>query len=180
MRLFPSMLLIASVALTACNESSTQPSEPTKTKTAKADAVASDFVGCYTIEQGAPALIKIDRNDKGYTMQMKEGADKAEVWDAPESLEAVEIDDAWQYFSSNSLNLNKSDLIGNAIVRTDKIMAMAQVQPATANTNPFIDSSYVVMLINKVATIYQVPCDETRVDRVKNFHHAAPVAPQSK
>lgn len=169
-------LLLPVLALTAC----TEPSESTKTETAKVDTVESDFVGCYTIEQGSPATIKIDKDGVGYTMQMKESADKAQAWDTPEPLEPIGGDDAWQYFSSNSLDLGKADLIGDAIIRPDKMLAMAQVQPVTANTNPFIDSPYVVMLINKVATIYQVPCDDTRVDAVKNFHDGVPVAPQSQ
>ncbi len=176
MRLIPSVLLMAGMALTACSEpatSTTKTAETTKTETADT-ATVSNFEGCYAIEQGSPALIKISKDGTGYAMQMKENADKAQAWDEPEMLDSLSTDDAWQYFASNSLNLNKSDLIGDAIVRKDKVMAMAQVQSAAANTNPFLDSAYVVMLINKVATIYQVPCDDTRVDMIKDFHHATP------
>lgn len=176
MRLIPSVLLMAGMALTACSEpatSTTKTAETAKTEMADA-ATVSNFEGCYAIEQGSPALIKISKDGTGYAMQMKENAEQAQAWDEPEMLDSLSTDDAWQYFASNSLNLNKSDLIGDAIVRKDKVMAMAQVQSAAANTNPFLDSAYVVMLINKVATIYQVPCDDTRVDMIKDFHHAMP------
>lgn len=169
------VLTVSMLGVTACSDSTNKHAEASKVETA-----VSNFVGCYTIEQGSPATIKIDKDGVGYTMQMKEGADKAQAWDTPEPLEPIGGDDAWQYFSSNSLDLGKADLIGDAIIRQDKMLAMAQVQPVTANTNPFIDSLYVVMLINKVATIYQVPCDDTRVDAVKNFHDGVPVAPQSQ
>lgn len=172
-RAMMSVLALSVLGLSACSESTTKTAETTKTETADT-AIVSNFEGCYAIEQGSPALIKISKDGAGYAMQMKENADKAQVWDKPEALDSLSADDAWQYFASNSLNLNKSDLIGDAIVRKDKVMAMAQVQSAAANTNPFLDSAYVVMLINKVATIYQVPCDDTRMDMIKGFHHASP------
>ncbi|WP_294033357.1 hypothetical protein [uncultured Moraxella sp.] len=172
-RAMMSILALSVLGLSACSESTTKATETTKTESADT-ATVSNFEGCYAIEQGSPALIKISKDGTGYAMQMKENADKAQAWDEPEMLDSLSTDDAWQYFASNSLNLNKSDLIGDAIVRKDKVMAMAQVQSAAANTNPFLDSAYVVMLINKVATIYQVLCDDTRVDMIKDFHHATP------
>lgn len=177
-RAMMSVLALSALGLSACSESTTKTAETTKTETADTVTV-SNFEGCYAIEQGSPALIKISKDGAGYAMQMKENADKAQAWDEPEALDSLSADDAWQYFASNSLNLNKSDLIGDTIVRKDKVMAMAQVQSAAANTNPFLDSAYVVMLINKVATIYQVPCDDTRVDMIKDFHHATPSATPS-
>lgn len=153
-------LLLPVLALTAC----TEPGESTKTETAKVDTVESDFVGCYTIEQGAPATIKISHDGAQYLMQMKEGADKAQVWDAPERLEQLPKAQGWKHFSTNSINLTDADVSADILVRPDEVLALAKLQETTANTNPMIDSGYAVALMGAVNTIYQVPCDETRVE----------------
>ena len=153
-------LLLAAV-LAACGD---QPVATTNTNDTAAASTPDAYVGCYTIEQGAPATIKISHDGAQYLMQMKEGADKVQVWDAPERLEQLPKAQGWKHFSTNSINLTDADVSADILARPDEVLALAKLQETTANTNPMIDSGYAVALMGAVNTIYQVPCDETRVE----------------
>lgn len=158
-----SAAIFGALLLTACSNDASAPvksAEPTQS----AQAPSSNFQGCYTIEQGAPAQIKISGDNGNYVMQMKEGRDKSGTWDQPEKLLVQPKNDGWKHFSTNALNLSVSDVVGEIIARPDGVMALAQIDSAVANTNPFVDSSYVIALMGAVNTIYQVPCDDTRVE----------------
>ena len=153
--------LSLAVVLVACGD---QPVATTNTNDTAAASTPDAYVGCYTIEQGAPATIKISHDGAQYLMQMKEGADKAQVWDAPERLEQLPKAQGWKHFSTNSINLTDADVSADILARPDEVLALAKLQETTANTNPMIDSGYAVALMGAVNTIYQVPCDETRVE----------------
>ena len=153
--------LSLAVVLVACGD---QPVATTNTNDTASASTPDAYVGCYTIEQGAPATIKISHDGAQYLMQMKEGADKVQVWDAPERLEQLPKAQGWKHFSTNSINLTDADVSADILARPDEVLALAKLQETTANTNPMIDSGYAVALMGAVNTIYQVPCDETRVE----------------
>lgn len=153
--------LSLAVVLVACGD---QPVATTNTNDTVSASTPDAYVGCYTIEQGAPATIKISHDGAQYLMQMKEGADKVQVWDAPERLEQLPKAQGWKHFSTNSINLTDADVSADILARPDEVLALAKLQETTANTNPMIDSGYAVALMGAVNTIYQVPCDETRVE----------------
>ncbi|OOS26643.1 hypothetical protein B0681_01880 [Moraxella porci DSM 25326] len=153
--------LSLAAVLAACGD---QPVATTNTNDTASASTPDAYVGCYTIEQGAPATIKISHDGAQYLMQMKEGADKEQVWDAPERLEQLPKAQGWKHFSTNSINLTDADVSADILVRPDEVLALAKLQETTANTNPMIDSGYAVALMGAVNTIYQVPCDETRVE----------------
>ncbi|MFB6349601.1 hypothetical protein ACFBZI_09220 [Moraxella sp. ZJ142] len=165
-RLFASGCLVAAVVmvatLTACQKTPTDETAKTaENLTAQSDHKV-DYVGCYTIDKDTPAAIKISRQNGHYVMQMKEPKGKASVWDNPEPLTLLPKANGWQSFAVNAINLSVSDVTGEIVARPDGIMAIAQVHETTANTNPLVDSPYVVALMGAVNTIYQVPCDEIR------------------
>lgn len=153
--------LSLTLALVACGD---QPVATTNTNDTASASTPDAYVGCYTIEKDAPATIKISHDGAQYLMQMKEGADKVQVWDAPERLEQLPKAQGWKHFSTNSINLTDADVSADILVRPDEVLALAKLQETTANTNPMIDSGYAVALMGAVNTIYQVPCDETRVE----------------
>lgn len=151
------LVLLSIVWLCACNQSTHN------TKSTQDDV--ADFVGCYTINPHLPAQIKISQQNDHYVMQMKEPAGSSSVWDKPELLNVVKIDDAWKFFSVNALELNKSD-IQAVLARPDNIMVLAKVKSASKNINPMLDSEFLVYIFRGSNTIYQVPCDETPMDIV--------------
>lgn len=139
---------------------------------AQPDAKATngrDFVGCYTIKQDTPAQIKVSKEADHYVMQMKEPKGAGRVWDNPEPLEMLDIDEAWTFFAVNHLDLNKSD-VEAVIARPDKMMALAKVKDSVKNINPHLDSAHVVYIFKGSNTIYQVACDETPLDIIKPVH----------
>lgn len=148
------------LTLVACGE---QPVATTNANHATATSTDDSYVGCYTIEQGTPATIKISRDGHDYVMQMKQSKDHASVWDTAEKLNQLPKHQGWKYFSTNSINLTDADIKEDILVRPDEVMALVKLHDTTTNTNPMIDSRYAVALIGAVNTIYQVPCDETRV-----------------
>lgn len=152
--------LSLTLALVACDD---QPVATTNTRDAASASDGESYVGCYTIEQGSPATIKISRDGEHYVMQMKEGEDKEQTWDAPERLDQLPKSQGWKHFSTNSINLTDADVADDILVRPDEVLALAKLHTTTANTNPMIDSPYAVALMGAVNTIYQVPCDDTRV-----------------
>lgn len=125
-----------------------------------------DFVGCYTIDKAKPSQIKINLDDNQYTMQMKEPIGAKTVWDKPEPLDVMTVDTAWQFFGVNHLDLNKSD-VEAVIARPDNMMVLAQVKTASHNTNPHLDSPYVVYIFRGANTIYKVACDDTPINIIK-------------
>lgn len=152
--------LSLAVVLSACGE------QPVATTNASGTAAPSTdaYVGCYTIEQGTPASIKVSRDGESYSMQMKEPEGEDRVWDAPEKLNQLSKNQGWRHFSTNSINLTSADVSADILVRPDEFLALAKLHDTAANTNPMIDSSYAVSLMGAVNTIYQVPCDETPVN----------------
>lgn len=153
--------LALTVALAACGD---KPVATTNTNDTAAASTPDTYVGCYTIEQNTPATIKISHDGEHYLMQMKEGADKAQTWDAPERLDQLSKGQGWRHFSTNSINLTDADVAADVLARPDEVLALVRLHDTTANTNPMIDSGYAVALMGAVNTIYQVPCDDTRVE----------------
>lgn len=150
------------VILSACQDTAKQ--DTAKTAMPQAD---SSFVGCYTIDKAKPAQIKINLDNGKYTMQMKEPVGAKAVWDNPEPLNEITVNDAWQFFGVNMLDLNKSDLQA-VIARPDKMMVLAQIKSASQNINPRLDSSYVVYIFRGANTIYQVECDDKQLNIINH------------
>lgn len=155
----PAFLVVIALALTACGQNTAQ----NTTKTNNQD----DFVGCYSVEKGTPAQIKIDKKD-GYTMQMKEPNGG---WDAPEALEIIDIDTAWELYKVNALDLNKAN-IKSTLARPDGVMAISRLGDGVA-VNPNLDSTHLVNIFGATNTIYPVECDDVGLDLAKeaqNYH----------
>lgn len=123
------------------------------------------FEGCYTIDKTALAQIKISQQDGRFVMQMKEPSTASTTWDAPEILDEISVDKAWEYFGVNALSLDKSD-IEHVLSRQDGLMVLAKVKSASHHINPLLDSPYVVYIFRGANTIYQVACDDTPLDIV--------------
>lgn len=155
---FPLTLLM----LTACGE---QPATPTSTTQT---ASTTELVGCYSVHKDSPAQIKIS-HDAGYAMQMKEPDGASETWDKPEPLVALTFDKAWEFFKTNTLDVQSADL-SHVIARPDGMMVLAKINPTVRNVNPMLDSDYVMQLFGAVNTIYQVPCDEVRLEMKPDIH----------
>lgn len=159
------------LALTACQE----PAPTDKTLTVNQETTSqtdtAHFNGCYAVEKNTPAQIKISTNDGQFVMQMKEPSSSASAWDKPEPLDVMSVERAWEYFGVNALSLNKSD-VESVLARPDEMMILAKIKPATQNINPLIDSPYVVYIFKGANTIYQVACDDTPVDIIKDGHTA--------
>ncbi|OOR87564.1 hypothetical protein LP123_08185 [Moraxella bovis] len=151
------------LGLTACNQTAPTDNAPT----AKADGQAEAFVGCYSVEKNSPAQIKVSEQAGGFFMQMKEPDGAKTLWDNPEPLDEISVDEAWDYFGVNALSLDKSD-VERVLARPDEMMVLAKIKDASQNINPLLDSPYVVYIFKGANTIYQVPCDDTPVDIVKN------------
>ncbi|SIS01428.1 hypothetical protein SAMN02745664_11442 [Moraxella cuniculi DSM 21768] len=156
--------------LTGCEKSQKTAENAQKNKQFGVAAEETVFDGCYTIDKDTPATIKISQQNGGYVMQMKEPKGSQAIWDNPEKLEVLPLAQGWQYFSTNSIDLSSADVAGDVIARADKMLILLQTHQASANTNPMLDSRYVVSLMGAVNTIYQVPCDDTPVDLINNFH----------
>lgn len=155
--------VFCTLSLTACNQSVPTDNAPT----AKADKQARLFVGCYSVDKNNPAQIKVSEQAGGFVMQMKEPDGAKMPWDNPEPLDEISVDQAWNYFSVNALSFDKSD-VERVLARPDEMMVLAKVKDASQNINPLLDSHYVVYIFKGVNTIYQVPCDDTPVDIIKD------------
>ncbi len=162
---------LASAMLLACSQEKPAAEKPaTVTHSHAADVSAADgssLVGCYSIDAAnGIAQIKIAQSGDKLTMQMKEPKGATTPWDQPEALNTPSVKDGWEQFSTNAINLTRND-VSAIVVRPDKVMAIAALNPASANTNPMLDSAYAVSLMGTVNTIYQVPCDDKPLDLVK-------------
>ncbi|STZ55505.1 Uncharacterised protein [Moraxella lacunata] len=154
--------ILFALGLTACNQTT-----PTDNAPVKADGQAGVFVGCYSVEKNSPAQIKVSEQAGGFVMQMKEPDGAKTLWDSPEPLDEISVDEAWDYFGVNALSLDKSD-VERVLARPDEMMVLAKIKDASQNINPLLDSPYVVYIFKGANTIYQVPCDDTPVDIVKD------------
>ncbi|MDO4426549.1 MAG: hypothetical protein Q4B88_00320 [Moraxella sp.] len=153
------MLLGVTMLLLACGQSPSSDSNTVSLdkKDTKTDKTTLDFSGCYSVDKSLPAQIFINQSQSGYTMQMKEPDG---TWDKPEPLLNKTVDEAWQFFSTNAISLDRKD-VKAVLVRADEVMALASIDKAVTAVNPHMDSSYVVSLFGAVNTIYQVACDDT-------------------
>ena len=183
-------LVLVLLALGACQDAeqdARQDATLAQNTTSQAQGVAQALVGCYTVNQGEPAVIKISINDDGnnndgndadaqpkgdqtaFVMQMKE-PNKLKIWDDPEALEVLDAKEAWRYFgqgdkSAKLLDVTQKDIQG-VLARPDRMMVIARLDPTVTNLNPLLDSQYLVHIYHASNTIYQVPCDEVPVDIV--------------
>lgn len=154
--------LVTLIFMTACSDTN-------QTKDQPVEVSQGDLVGCYSIEKGVPAQIWVHRQTSGLVMQMKESASADSTWDLPEPLNELDLKSGWAYFQSNALDLSQKDLV-SVVARPDGVLAIGRLKAAAANTNPYLDSHYVVNLLGAVNTIYQVDCDDVRVDLSGGFH----------
>ena len=153
--------LLMMMALMGCQKQETQAQ-----KVGQTASNDSDFVGCYTINKDTPAQIKITKEADSYAMQMKEPKGAKRIWDNPEPLRVLSVDEAWRFFAVNHLDLNKSD-VETVIARADEMMVLAKVKDSAKNINPHLDSSHVVYIFKGSNTIYQVACDDTPITIIK-------------
>lgn len=144
-------------------------SRPQQQKVESEQAYSPDVLhGCYSIEKDMPAQIWIhDKNGK-LGMQMKEYKGSHRVWDDFEEMRSLSPQKGWHYFQTNGLQLDQKN-IEIIAVRPDETFAIAKVNEVASNTNPFLDSVYVVSLFGAVNTIYSVACDNLLLD--KHFEH---------
>lgn len=152
-------VLVGLMVLTACQPTQSSNNETTKTQD-------EDFVGCYGVQKGDPAQIKISQADT-YVMQMKEPDGS---WDQPEVLQSVELDKAWQSYASNGLSLQKTN-IKATLARPDGVMIISRLKQGSA-VNPLLDSTHIVALFGATNTIYRVPCDDVGV-QLDAYQHAS-------
>ena len=167
-----SALLLSGAALfvAACDKSDT--SDPVVTNETASDALNSEqsikqhadiFSGCYTVSQDEPAQIKVSQQAQGLVMQMKEPESANRVWDDPEALEPIALDQVSKYFSIDKNNVE--GMIG----RPDRVFVVAQVKQAYVNIDPTLDSPYLGSILQGSNTIYKVECDDTPAeDLVEN------------
>lgn len=120
------------------------------------------LVGCYRIEQQGSAQIKINQDEQGYTMQMKEPQGG---WDTPEPMQPIDAARAWEYFEVNSLGLHQTDL-AQSLVRQDGVLTLSVLKNGVSAINPSVDSQFVVSLFGASNTIYQSVCDDVPLDIV--------------
>lgn len=164
-----SALLLSGVALfvTACDKSDT--SDPVVTNESASEALNSEqsikqyadmFSGCYTVSQDEPAQIKISQQAQGLVMQMKEPKSANRVWDDPEALEPIALDQVSKYFSIDKNNVE--GMIG----RPDRVFVVAQVKQAYVNIDPTLDSPYLGSILQGSNTIYKVECDDTPAEEL--------------
>ena len=164
-----SALLLSGVALfvTACDKSDT--SDPVVTNETASDALNSEqsikqhadmFSGCYTVSQDEPAQIKVSQQAQGLVMQMKEPKSANRVWDDPEALEPIALDQVSKYFSIDKNNVE--GMIG----RPDRVFVVAQVKQAYVNIDPTLDSPYLGSILQGSNTIYKVECDDTPAEEL--------------
>lgn len=164
-----SALLLSGAALfvAACDKSDT--SDPVVTNETASDALNSEqsikqhadmFSGCYTVSQDEPAQIKISQQAQGLVMQMKEPKSANRVWDDPEALEPIALDQVSKYFSIDKNNVE--GMIG----RPDRVFVVAQVKQVYVNIDPTLDSPYLGSILQGSNTIYKVECDDTPAEEL--------------
>lgn len=164
-----SALLLSGAALfvTACDKSDT--SDPVVTNESASEALNSEqsikqhadmFSGCYTVSQDEPAQIKVSQQAQGLVMQMKEPKSANRVWDDPEALEPIALDQVSKYFSIDKNNVE--GMIG----RPDRVFVVAQVKQAYVNIDPTLDSPYLGSILQGSNTIYKVECDDTPAEEL--------------
>lgn len=118
------------------------------------------FSGCYTVDKSEPAQIKVSQQDNGLVMQMKEPVSAKRVWDSPEPLEILDVNQSSNYFSIESKEVT------HLIARPDKLLVIAHVDSAFANMDPLLDSDYLGYILQGANTIFKVECDDIHSDEV--------------
>ncbi len=143
-------LIVTSISLTACQKN---PQTNASTNTSSAT-----LVGCYTVTKTEPPQIKINLENGSYTMQMRQFNDPDKPWDSPEPLQALVQTDSKKYFDVNEKSVE------TALIRPDKVFAIAKVQDSLMSLDSRFDSSYLGFIaksenIKGSNTIYKVDCD---------------------
>lgn len=166
------LISVAAATLSACNNSDPNGAvdkvESSKDQLNSPDSIkqhAELFEGCYKVSQDEPANIKVSQQGQGLVMQMKEPKSANRVWDDPEPLEPISIDQTSKYFSINPKNLDA--MIG----RPDRVLVIAKVKQAYVNIDPSLDSDYLGYIYQGANTIFKVECDDTPADELINNPH---------
>ncbi len=171
------IIIALGMMLLACDKTDestpTATTAPTTTADSNAQAAValSDLgkmlVGCYTFgynAHGKPdyAVLKVSADQNALVMQMK-NADKALLWDVPESLQVLPASsDGFEFFKVNALNINAADVLAVA-AREDKVMALGYVRPELKQLGA-LDSEFIINVAGAVNTVYKVPCDDVPMD----------------
>lgn len=114
------------------------------------------LVGCYSVDKGVPAQIKLNETNGLFTMQMKEAVGG---WDTPEPLDKLTQSQAWTYFGDNALGVAQSSII-DAVGRPDGVMAIGSLKSDITALNPRVDSPFLITIFGATNTVYNVPCDD--------------------
>lgn len=139
--------LLLALTLTACQKNP-------DTKTTSPNANSAGLVGCYTTMKTEPAQIKINEQNGRYTMQMREFNDPDKPWDKPEPLQTLAQKDIKVYFDVDEKSVE------NAVIRPDKVFALAKVQDSLMNLDSRFDSNYLGFIYKGSNTIYKVECGQ--------------------
>lgn len=148
------------LSATACqkNPETSKATNPQANIAANADT-SSGLVGCYTTLKTEPAQIKINLDNGNYSMQMREFNDPDKLWDKPEPLQSLANNDIKTYFNVEEKSVEK------ALIRPDKVFAVAQVQDNLINLDAHFDSNYLGYIAKSETakgnstTIYKVKCE---------------------
>lgn len=148
-------IILASLTLTACQKPEPKTANNQATTSTKSN---NSLVGCYTIMKSEPAQIKINVDNGSYTMQMREFNDPDKQWDKPEPLQELATTEYKSYFDIDEKSVEK------ALIRPDKVFAVAKIQDSLTNLDSRFDSSYLGYIAKAENmkggsnTIYKVEC----------------------
>ncbi len=116
-------------------------------------ATAELFSGCYSVDEDKVPQIKISQQAGQIVMQTRESDTTKGVWNTPEPMHILPLDQVTHYFSEEAQNID------GLIARPDNIFAVAHVKSAYVNINPLLDSDYLGFILKGNNTIYKVACD---------------------
>lgn len=145
-------LSLISLTLTACQNS------PSTSTLSNKMSSPNSLIGCYTIIKTEPAQIKINEENGGYSMQMRQFNDPDKPWDKPEPLKELSNTEYKNYFNVDEKSIEKS------IVRPDKVFALAKIQDSLMNLDKQFDSNYLGYIAKSETakgnstTVYKVDC----------------------
>ncbi len=161
---FNVLVVTSIIALSGCNTTSnainkntTSKDKAIESKVTKNKIDLSLFVGCYTIDDDRTAQIRISKVGYEWMMQMKEPPTANYVWDAAETLEIINKNQASKLLSIDPSNINAS------IARPDRMLVLAHIEPVYVNIDPYLNSEYIALIDRSIYEIYQVECDAIKI-----------------
>lgn len=150
-------IILISLTLTACQKPDSKTNSQANSPTPSANT-SNTLVGCYTTMKSEPAQIKINVDNSNYTMQMREFNDPDKQWDTPEPLQTLAKPEVKSYFDIDEKSVE------TALIRPDKVFAIAKIQDSLTNLDARFDSQYLGYIAKAETmkggsnTIYKVEC----------------------